>query len=98
MSTAMLRRLPGIWTNLVEKKVLLRFTYHRVHQLHILLHFLFSIIICDPWTQNCILSFTTDVITWQCGPPGRRPGLPLHRPQVQHQEPAPLRARERHPQ
>ena len=83
---------------LLRRKFFYNATYHRVHQLHVFLHFLFSIIICDPWTQKCILSFTKDIITWRCDPPGRRPDLPPHRLQVPHQEPAPLRARERHPQ
>ena len=48
MSTAMLRRLPSDMEKSVrEIKFWWFFTYHCVDQLHIFLHFLFSIIICD---------------------------------------------------
>ena len=50
MSTAMLRRLPSdTEKSFREIKFCWFSTYHCVDQLHIFLHFLFSIIICDSW-------------------------------------------------
>ena len=100
MSTAMLRRLPMEKHCRDESFMFSPYsTYHCVNQLHIFLHFLFSIIICDPWKTKLFIIMSGDsslVLTWRCDPPVLHPDLPRPRPQVPRVH-APLRATEHHP-
>ena len=62
-------------------------TYHCVNQLHIFLHFLFSVIICDPWKTKSLIVMSGDILScshlamwparpWPWPPPAPPPGPP----------------------